>query len=133
MPTIIRNGITYGGSSGGGGGGTDSGSITFDLLWTNASPTSNFTEQTIKLDLTGYTAVYFYYKFLANVTDGAYGGRLFPINNVSFSIAEGYFDANNLVVRHGYLKSDSIGFSNGIKNGSTNNSAIIPYKIYGVK
>ena len=127
MPTIIRNGITYGG------GGSGSGAIMFDLLWTNASPNSTFAMQTIELDLTGYTAVYFYYKMLASADDSSYGSKLYLINDKDFTLAEGYYDKNNIIFRTAWIDAKGIVFGNAKKNGGSNNSVIIPYKIYGVK
>lgn len=115
-----------------------------ELLWTNASPTSAFSAQTISLDLSGYDAV----EIIANNTN-----EKFP---VSFKVEKG--SSSNLGIvgtGSGYVGTGSV-VIHAIREATVNNNGVtfssaftamynvqsyatesnvynVPVKIYGIK
>ena len=108
------------------------------LLWTNANPTSNFSSQTIPLDLSDYDAVDVV--TIASRTTGRIGVcRLFVGAPVDQSLLLLGDDATKHA-RNLTLHTDGITFQNGYYQYMTSGQAqtadagqAIPYKIYGVK
>lgn len=113
------------------------------LLWTNASPTSNFAAQTVSLDLSGYDAVF----VISNLmTTGE--------NNTGVFVRKGLATETNIVMygaivaasamtvqRRGVTATDTgVVFSDAklkaatsTSAGSKENSRCIPLYIYGIK
>lgn len=99
------------------------------LLWTNPSPTSAFTAQTVNLDLTVYTGVIV--EFYHGDAQQYVSSRVYVKKTDDFSKKFG----GGFVVDAAYAKNILALNDEGIQfdNGSPNNTACIPYKIYGVK
>ena len=106
----------------------------WDLLWTNASPTSSFAAQTVSLDLSGYDVI-------AVVFTGENGnGR-----RMLFSLIDGNEYASNFVTivsgtvytkqRLYNTSSTGIQFGGNYQDGSsgTNDTQNVPTAIYGIK
>lgn len=113
-----------------------------DLLWTNGSPTSSFSPQTISLDLSKYTHVCIGFRGWQNDA------------TVSFIIAEVgqstvHFEVRNATSTNQYaavfqrtatVSATGIAFSacSGkldirLQTVSTYNDGLIPFKIYGIR
>lgn len=104
----------------------------FTLLWTNASPTSNFAAQTVTLDLSEYSfvLVLFRHSTSADVT-----ATLSGMTNVGGSarLLTGSAETNRIGIRTARAETDGVVFSSCTFNNATNNGIIIPYQIWGVK
>lgn len=108
----------------------------WDLLWTNASPSSSFSAQTISLDLTNYSMVLIlYYDFY----DGS-GGLLSTIGIIDSPILDnrqqigfGWWTTGRYGVRTFKPTTTGIEFGACNYNNATNNSDGVPYLIYGIK
>lgn len=102
---------------------------TLDLLWTNASPTSEFKPQTISLDLRGYSLVIV--KAKRNTNNTVYYNNIFKIGDIGGRLVvpddSMYFRIDVSV------KESGVTFGSGYLNTTIDNTKCIPYKIYGVK
>ena len=101
------------------------------LLWENTTPTSEFANKKINIDLTNYDGV---------IVEFIDGGQVIRTRcKVAFTdskfLGAGYASAelDLSLSRNVTLARDGVTFSNGIKNTSSNNLVVIPYKIYGYK
>lgn len=113
---------------------------TLDLLWTNASPTSEFASQTIGLDLSNYNFVYIIF---ARTVDGyTYNySKLSKVNHYgenNYDMAMiTYTSSLGVVYRYFIVSNNGVNFGGGMCGtpfpSSSSNTAMIPYKIYGVK
>lgn len=111
-----------------------------DLLWENASPTSDFASQTLSLDLSEYSLFLLVSKTYktnanneANVTSMFIKGiQSFAISGAGQSISSGTY---LLETRRGATFNDAgVAFENAMQPTTTNNNAyMIPYQIYGIK
>ena len=106
------------------------------LLWTNASPTSAYGEQTVSLNLSGYQMVAIVLNRAAN--DTTKNTTLVFVGSVSKCLV--YQEAYGLYVasRNVTVSTTGVAFSIGYDNGNstaagTSNSVAIPYSIYGIK
>ena len=110
-------------------------SISFQQLWENASPGSDFGEQTLSLDTTGYQMILIINRtrkiFLIPKKDGV---------SVSFEMTESYPDyySNYNAHRDITVNDDSIVFGRGwYQSGTSNqpdkNDKLVPLFILGVK
>lgn len=107
------------------------GKISMDLLWVNASFNSNFAEQTIALDLSGYDAVM--------ITASSEATSFVPVGDQgAITTWNGYYICRRTV----YTSVDGVNFSSATTwsqygnnvNGAENPSwQCRPYKIYGFK
>lgn len=109
------------------------------MLWTNNNATSNFSTQTISLDLTNYKGVII--EFQISTTDQNLGGRLKLSKSDNFSVT-GYSifglavlnSANNAICRSVKISGNDIIFGDVYSDGSSKlNHRNIPTKIYGYK
>ena len=101
--------------------------LQMDLLWTNASPTSSFGQQTLNLDFTKYDFVLVQFKASATAS-----GLFHAFIQKGTFIVNSSFDS--LVYRYLTLSDTSIVFENAISQGTgTTNHLCIPYKVFGVK
>ena len=114
------------------------------LLWTNASPTSNFKAQKISLDLSGYDFVEVIYKLSTESTES---GQIIERCEIGASIRAERF--RNPTARSGVLENLYRGGDGASTDGYTFGDAyikatnardstrsyiyMIPYKIYGIK
>ena len=99
------------------------------LLWTNSSPTTEFITQTVDLDLTEYAGVIV--EFYHGDSQQYVSSRVYAKKTDNFSNKFG----GGFVVDTAYAKNILALNDEGIQfdNTNPNNTACIPYKIYGVK
>lgn len=106
------------------------------LLWTNASPTSNFGAQTVSLDLSKYKAIKVRYRF---ATSNAVAGPLIEqlIDDVEYRIV--FWGGNSRVQRGATAKSTGVTFTaSGATDvpttaPGTSTNHCIPTHIYGIR
>ena len=103
-----------------------------DLLWTNASPTSRFNEQTISLDLSGYSAVE------VEMREGTNADvrMVFKVNKGT--TVRGLLMYNVRQTRNITVTDTGVKFAGGNAGQynasmSSSNDALIPVRIWGVK
>lgn len=107
------------------------------LVWTNPNPTSSFAEQTLSLNLSGYTWVKILFRRETNNAIIAAEVEV-PIDGETQIVASGLADASNHLGRRivDYASSSGIRFQGGNKYNSyaavatQDNSVLLPYKIY---
>lgn len=104
--------------------------LQIDLLWTNASPSSEFAPQTINLDLSSYKLVLVYFKRITSNNE-------FFVTSIS---QVGFINGSVSVTEYGYsfryyeVTSNGIIFKNGGVSGDAVRSDInIPIRICGIK
>lgn len=107
-----------------------------DLLWTNSSPTSNFTAQDVSVDLGGYDLVALAIKY-SRLSNSSHPPLMF------YRIVDGQIcymplinNTDNYTGARGFSYSVAnkvISFTKGEYNGATDNAHVIPLEIYGVK
>lgn len=99
------------------------------LLWSNASPTSSFGEQTITLANTSYDIIVIRFRWSGGDNGGA--APLVCIKGVGQNGASSH--ESNRVQRYAtYNANGTVSFSVGIYNGSSNNYYCIPTQIWGI-
>lgn len=109
--------------------------LDMDLLWENENPTSNFSAQTISLNLSNYNLIYvIYYRG----TDVTYTVSQLIKKNISVSDMVGSFNAGKIRLRSAKANDGGVMFESGTNyssygSGSTDNSVVIPYRIYGIR
>ncbi len=105
--------------------------VRIDLLWTNASPTSNFSAQTLNLGLSSYDA----YIVVARHSTGQANAVSVTQKTVSSIRLVDYEHTGtvNLFSRVADYTSGSLKFYDGWKNDIKDNSILIPVYIYGIK
>ena len=105
------------------------------LLWTNPSPSSNFSAQTVSLDLSDYDEIELFY---AGTTDYANTA----IDYIKVAIGKGgllNMSANEIWWRYVTASSTGVTFDTGYRtptygaNSTADNKFIIPLKFYGIK
>lgn len=100
------------------------------LLWTNPSPTSSFSAQTISLDLSNYDEVEIEAKQLAS-------GTIVQLCRVGIGkqtkclFRDG--NANNFYTRTFVVSASSIQFGDAYYNSTVTNTDCVPIAIYGIK
>ena len=106
------------------------GKLEMELLWTNASPTSNFAAQNISLDLSGYDEALVYFR----VATDQYG-----IISARGAIGDGavtsfiWGDTGGYGHRWTDLTTTQVKFYGASYNKASNNKYCIPVAIYGIK
>jgi len=129
-----KGGTTGGGTSEGGGGS----SVTITELWTNPSPTSTFSAQTVAVSLAGYD----YIGICTKISTGSVsktGIQFFMLDYVTGSSVNGILPYNGQNGQCGrrtfYVLDDlsGVAFQAAYIDNSTSNGYILPYKIYGIK
>lgn len=117
------------GESSGGTGGSSGGGVTCDLLWTNPNPDSNFSAQTVTLDLSGYDAVLVVVRLVATTqyhnTNICMVGLTAILNGVDTGGAR--------YARTADVTTTGIVFGQGYASGTANARNAVPENIYGVK
>lgn len=106
-----------------------------DLLWTNANPKNNFSEQTISLDLSKYKAIYLRSGSAGSSIESTFSHLLRIGDDARIMTCDKYvFAYRDLIVTTEYIR-----FYDGIQIRDYNNvwnygnSMCIPMEIYGVK
>ena len=111
------------------------GGFTLDLVWTNASPTSNFSAQTVSLDLSDYQAV------IIMFGSSTAWETLYPVIIPIGLTEDSYIGLAGKTNRYRVCNPSSTGvrFENGAQYSSYNSTAsttsgsMIPIYIYGMK
>lgn len=117
--------------------------LSMELLWENASPTSEFAGQTITVNLSNYNRIGIDWLASNNLEYGA-SYREYTIANPTEADISGATLATEVTYvfsRRAYIYSDRIQFNDCYRNPSYNgfgknelkNNLYIPYRIYGVK
>lgn len=115
----------------------DSIGLKMDLLWTNASPRSEFAEQNLFMDLSKYKAIVVdvceYAGSGNNRYDDRYSGIFFK--GIGGAITTYIFSEPITLsfVRKFYMLDDRIWISNSIDINLVNNLGAVPQRIYGVR
>lgn len=104
---------------------------TLDLLWTNASPTSAFSSQTISLDLSKYSMVYIVTK-RKNDNDNLHGSKVIK-KGESAQIFTYLFGAGLSYREISSVSNSGVNFYGGVYQEINNNEYGIPIYIYGIK
>ena len=109
---------------------SNSGLISIDLLWTNASYTSSFNAQTIPLDLSKYPMLIIMHRTATN-----YSGIVASVCLNGWECRLISFAAGGTTVRTRSINytSSGIQFYNGYESTTINNDSCIPVHIYGIK
>lgn len=101
-----------------------------DLLWTNPNPTSNFSAQTVALDLSGYDAVRI--TFIANMNAPVCYTQEADIDSYDHLLS--VVSAAPARQSRGFtFSSAGIVFENGASGSSSGSQYGVPIKIYGIK
>ena len=111
-------GLSVGGTSG----------MEMDLLWENASPTSEFEPQTISLDLTDYQCA------IVMFLQGSIIIDRFRTYNFTSAVGRNYIRGLNMTDNGIDIGGGQIIMTYGDNSSvTTNNGANIPLRIYGIK
>lgn len=105
------------------------------LLWTNASPESSFSSQTISLDLSGYSHIMVetsdqYYQIIRVGKAKSIEGSGYITDSVSYTILHARrvaTSSNSVTIGNNYVK-----WANSTSCTVANNN-LVPCKIYGIK
>lgn len=127
MPIAMRYGTP---GEGGGYGGGSSGGVQVDLLWTNPNPSSNFSAQTVVIDLSDYDAVRI--TFISNMNSPVAYTQDADIDSYTHNL----FAVSAAPARQSRqftLSSTGIVFSNGATGSTSGSQYGVPIKIYGIK
>ena len=106
-----------------------------DLLWTNSSPTSDFSAQTVELDLSDYDAVLVTFKWGKDSANPSI--NVVALVGVGLGIASSVY--NSRVYREFTPTATGIQFAAGAYGSSvsasmaTGNGSAVPYQIYGIR
>lgn len=116
------------------GGGGSSGGIEIKLLWTNPNPNALFNSQTISLDLSGYDAVGIIVNFYVQNPCFMLPMQILPCDsNYSHRITISQSLGNYTGGRQVDFLPTGLQIGAGYYNGAANNTACVPYQIYGIK
>lgn len=109
------------------------GGVKMDLLWTNPSPTSNFSAQTISHDNTKYS--WFYVEtFGTNGNTYGYTNVVEKgLRNHILGYVGGRLSFRSITITDsGFVYTDN-SYINTYGTGTTDNSYLLPYRIYGIQ
>lgn len=110
---------------------SDVGAATFTLLWENASKGSSFAKQTINIDLSAYDLYIVMAKFSTDI-----GGMITAtvrVGNHARLTGVGASENSSESIRSVNYSNGALEFGNAIKNGSQDNTMLIPIFVYGIK
>lgn len=113
------------------------GGMKVDLLWTNSSPTSSFSAQTVGIDFNGYDFLFCDYLLAASVGTGILYSALHKVYDVDEQYYEAFWHTSvaNKYGRNVTVKGEktSLVYTTGYENNSASTNALIPYHVYGIK
>ena len=120
---------------------TISGALTVDELWTNASISSSFTEQTISMDLSDYETLIVYTKGYNGVVEDQFYQTVLIKNKVSHATGLSGDDYKpRIIIREMSFNNAGISIGHGYFNGTSltssftlNDNYAVPVAIYGLK
>lgn len=108
------------------------------LLWTNPKPTTNFSAQTINIDLAKYTHVLIEfarndlaYYTTYSVRKGCKGNAMIGYCSTSFGLGSRSITCNDIGITFSDCTWVTANVSNGIGTSVTSNQTLIPLNIYG--
>ena len=109
---------------------------TLDLLWENASPTSEFKSQGISFPNAKYKFLYF--EFRQNAGLDRYCFYLMRHDNLDSLVNTISYDNLRIFIRAMTVSNNNVSFSGGYRSDTyasytTDDTILIPYRIYGVK
>ena len=111
----------------------DNGTLKIDELWKNNDTSSSFASQTVHISTTGYKLLYILFK---NYTFyGEFGEIILPTNNsgVYYGLSVNTNNKGNIMSRGVSIVSSGVKFEDAFVGNSTDNKAMLPFKIYGIK
>lgn len=108
-----------------------------DLLWTNASPSSAFTSQTILVDLTPYNLIEIYFRVEPS-DEKTYDSLIINTPGSTHIVSGALYSNLKTAMRYYTIYTNRIQIGvgyvlNSYDKYAENNDALIPYKIFGVK
>ena len=103
------------------------------LLWTNSTPTTNFSAKTVQLDLSNYDGVIVEFASTVRETIGGFSSRIKVAKNVSGAIGGGFTTETFGVARTVTSVTNSGVVFNDAHASNTDNSYMIPIHIYGYR
>ena len=106
--------------------------LNMDLLWTNASPTSEFASQTIELDLSEYK-LFLFIIYIDTGNSLIYMDILLKGFNIRSTISHYSTKDPIIYARSINITDNNITIGDASVNAGINNIGYIPYQIYGVK
>lgn len=106
-----------------------SGGLTVDLLWTNASPTSSFSAQTLTIDMSSYEAIVIEHEFSTTSSVNRISGTI-P-KNATVYITSGIGGSGPYYEAYRSVSFDDNGITFGAGNPANTNS--VPLRVYGLK
>ena len=104
----------------------------YPLLWENSSPSSNFAGRTIQGDLSAYTAVMVEYAVSTGYTNQVESMIVLKDGN-EWTLSCLVLGGTTVRTRKVSVTDSGITFADGNQGTSTNNGAIIPTAIHGIK
>lgn len=107
------------------------GATSMELLWENASPSSEFVAQTIQLDVYRYSFVMVIFQHSSGNTLKA--SVVAPVNNKIMLSMANSDTKNNTIAREAEVTYESVYFNNGYAANVKENYVVIPIAIYGIK
>lgn len=114
----------------GGGGGGEGGGTAIVELWTNPSPTSSFSAQTVSVNLSTYSGVYITFRVTASTASYAFVYAL--VDGLTYRATCGMTGSSTVLVREATVDTTGVTFTTGYSGGSASTGHLIPYKIYGI-
>lgn len=107
------------------------GGMKIDLLWTNPSPTSAFSAQTLSIDMNNYNMIFV---IATSRTDlDVRFSSSFKVGSYTARLCSTFTGTNVYTTRNVNLTPTSLGFEGGYNGSTANNSYCIPMYIYGIK
>ena len=102
-----------------------------DLIWENSSPTSSFSAQTVAMDLSEYNYLTLVFKY--STTSAYYNTLAVPTDGLTYRVTIGNSQNSNNGIRNFTTSATGISFEAGYYNASSNNTYLVPYKVYGIR
>ena len=106
------------------------GGCSFKLLWTNSSPTTDYSASTVPLDLTEYGGVLIVFLATANIDRQS---SMIVRRGVQGLLYTAVPSATTTRTRLANVTDTGVVFGTGYSGSSTSAGSAIPYKIFGVK
>ena len=133
LTSITINGIAYKIAGGSGGDIIPSLNVAQEVLWTNANPAQSFTAQSVNLSSSKASYDYILFSFYNGTGQEKIGFKLAtPTKPPRLDMPAS--DGAQVQIRQvNYIDDITVRFENGILNGRTDNTSIIPYQIIGLK
>ena len=107
--------------------------ITVEKLWTNPSPGSAFSAQTVSLDLSEYSYILIH---LIHNSDNDYGVNMFftPVRvGYKETCANKASSTGNMVGRTATVSTTGVTFTTGYNNSTSGTKYAVPCVIYGIR